>query len=147
MHLAAIDFPLLNATLNLIATVLLMTGYVAIRSGREIAHKRIMLSAFGVSVLFLISYVYYHYKVGHVRFGGPPPLSYFYYLILITHIILAMVVPVLAIVTLYLGLTDRRQSHRRVARWTLPIWLYVSVTGVIIYILVYVIFTPLPARS
>jgi uncharacterized membrane protein YozB (DUF420 family) len=134
------DLPAVNALLNATATVLLLIGYALIRGRRERAHKAAMLSAFGVSIAFLTCYVVYHVqpdsmKSGH--FSGPPAARYVYLGILIPHVILAAVVPVLAGVTIYVGLRDRRAAHRRVARWTLPIWLYVSVTGVIIYGMLY----------
>jgi uncharacterized membrane protein YozB (DUF420 family) len=138
------QLPLVNATLNATATVLLIIGYVMIRQRREAAHKRIMLTAFGVSVLFLASYLTYH--IGHgaaTRFTGQGVIRPVYFLILISHIILAATVPVLAIVTIILGLRDRRLAHRRWARWTFPIWLYVSVTGVVIYVMLYHLY---PAR-
>ena len=107
------NFPLINASLNLIATVLLLVGFGLIKARRVGAHKWVMLSAFGVSILFLASYVTYHYSAGHVEFTGPPPISYLYYAILLSHIILAMTVPFLAVFTIYLGLRDRRATHRR----------------------------------
>jgi len=134
------DLPVVNACLNSIATVLLVTGYVLIRRGAETAHKRVMLSAFGVSNLFLVSYLVYHYTVGHVAFTGPSPVREIYYGMLFTHVVLAATVPFLAIATIWLGFRDRRQSHRRLARWTLPIWLYVSITGVIVYVMLYQVY-------
>ena len=101
-----------------------------------------MLAAFGVSVLFLICYLAYHFQVGSVRFQGPPAVRAVYLTILITHVILAATVPVLAGVTIYLGLKDRRRKHRQWARWTFPIWLYVSVTGVVIYLMLYQLYPP-----
>jgi len=138
------QLPLLNATLNATATVLLIAGYVLIRRRRELAHKRVMLTAFGVSVAFLASYLTYH--IGHgaaTRFTGQGLIRPVYFAILISHIILAATVPVLAIVTIILGLRDRRLAHRRWARWTFPIWLYVSITGVVIYVMLYHLY---PAR-
>ncbi len=131
------DLPTLNALLNATATVLLVVGYSLIKNGREQAHKRAMLSAFVVSILFLISYVTYHYQALHVKFTGPQTVRYVYYAILIPHVILAAAVPFLAVATIYLGLTDQRLRHRRLARWTFPIWLFVSVTGVIVYVMLY----------
>lgn len=131
------SLPEVNAILNLTATLLLLLGYVLIKQGREQAHKITMLTAFVVSTLFLVSYLTYHYAVGHVKFTGPPPVSYFYYTILLTHIVLAVTVPVLALTTIYFGLRDQRIRHRKWARWTFPIWLYVSVTGVAIYWMLY----------
>jgi uncharacterized membrane protein YozB (DUF420 family) len=132
-----------NAALNATATVLLVAGYVLIHRGREAAHKWTMLGAFGVSTLFLISYLYYHFSVDReVSFSGTPPISTIYYAILISHIILAIAVPPLAIATIVLGLKDRRDAHRRLARWTFPIWLYVSITGVVVYAMLYHLFPP-----
>jgi uncharacterized membrane protein YozB (DUF420 family) len=131
------DLPTLNAVLNASATVLLVVGYSFIKQGREQAHKRAMLAAFVVSILFLISYLTYHYQALHVKFTGPATVRYVYYAILIPHVILAAAVPFLAVTTIYLGLTDQRPRHRRLARWTFPIWLFVSVTGVIVYVMLY----------
>lgn len=141
------QLPTVNALLNSLATVLLIWGYVLIKQRREQAHKRMMLSAFGVSAAFLVCYVIYHLQAGHVAFGGPPGVRTVYFAILISHIILAALVPVLALVTIYLGLKDRRVAHRRIARWTLPIWLYVSVTGVVIYIMLYHLYPASPGVS
>ncbi len=134
------DLPAVNALLNATATVLLVSGYVLIKRRRERAHKAAMLSAFVVSILFLTCYVVYHMQPGSLhstRFSGPPAVRYVYLGILVPHIVLAATVPVLAGATIYFGLRDRRAAHRRLARWTLPIWLYVSVTGVIIYWMLY----------
>ena len=136
--------PSINASLNALATVLLVVGYVLIKQGRERAHKWAMYSAFGTSVLFLSSYLVYHAQVEPSRFRGPPPISYLYYAILITHVVLAATVPFLAGLTIYRGVRDQRDKHRRIARWTFPIWLYVSVTGVVIYWLLYHVY---PAPS
>lgn len=132
--------PHLNAFLNSTATVLLIVGYVLIRKRRELAHKRVMLTAFGVSIAFLISYLAYHvWPVGakDTPFVGQGLIRPVYFAILITHIFLAAAVPVLAIITIILGYRDRRQAHRRWAWWTFPIWLYVSITGVVIYVMLY----------
>jgi uncharacterized membrane protein YozB (DUF420 family) len=131
------SLPAINASLNALATVLLVAGYVLIKQRRETAHKRAMLAAFATSVVFLACYVVYHVQAGSKSFKGPPPISYIYYAILITHVILAATVPVLAGLTIWLGYTDRRSRHVRLARWTFPIWLYVSITGVIIYWMLY----------
>jgi len=136
------DLPTLNAALNSLATVLLLTGWVLIKRRRERAHKAVMLTAFGTSVAFLTSYIVYHLSVLHVKFTAGPPVSYVYYAILISHVFLAMTVPPLAVVTIYRGLRDQRAAHRRIARWTFPIWLYVSVTGVVIYLMLYVLYPP-----
>lgn len=137
LALSVRQLPTLNAALNATATVLLIVGYLLIRQRREQAHKWTMLAAFGTSIAFLISYLVYHFQVRSVPFQGPEPVRTVYFTILISHIILAAAVPVLAIATIYLGLRDRRVAHRRLARWTLPIWLYVSITGVVIYVMLY----------
>jgi uncharacterized membrane protein YozB (DUF420 family) len=129
--------PAVNATLNALAGLLLVVGWFQIKTHRERAHKISMLSAFSVSIAFLTCYLIYHYQVGSVPFAGPTNVRGVYYSILITHVVLAATVPFLAAVTIYFGLTDRRQRHRQLARWTFPIWLYVSITGVIIYVMLY----------
>lgn len=131
------DLPALNATLNATAAVLLVIGYVQIRQGRQRAHRLAMLSAFGVSTLFLISYLVYHANVGSRPFPGTGPIRVFYLAILITHIILAAAIVPLALITLTHGLRQRFERHVPIARWTLPVWLYVSVTGVIVYLMLY----------
>ncbi len=122
--------------------MLLLIGYRLIKARREQAHKRVMLSAFAVSTLFLTSYLVYHVQKGSVPFQGPPPARAVYFSILASHILLAVTVPFLAGTTIYLGLRDRRVWHRKVARWTFPIWLYVSVTGVVIYWMLYHLYPP-----
>ena len=111
-----------------------------IKRRREAAHKRVMLTAFAVSIAFLACYLIYHVKVGSVRFRAPPMCGSSIWHILITHILLAMTVPVLASMTIYLGYRDRRARHKRWAKWTFPIWLYVSITGVVIYVMLYHIY-------
>lgn len=139
MEFDVMVLPAVNATLNAIATVLLVTGYVLIRRRKRLQHRRAMIAAFTVSVLFLVSYVTYHALRGGMStpFGGEGVIRSVYYVILITHVILAAIVPVLAIITLRRGLAARYDRHRRIARWTLPIWLYVSVTGVVVYFMLY----------
>ena len=129
--------PTVNATLNACSGALLVLGYWYIRQGRVAAHRASMLSAFGVSVLFLISYVIYHAQVGSRPFPGVGWIRFVYFSILIPHVILAAAIVPLAIVTLRRGLRMDVARHRRLARWTLPIWLYVSVTGVIVYWMLY----------
>ncbi len=129
--------PTLNAILNGTAAVLLVIGYMLIRQRRIQLHRRVMLSAFGVSCAFLVSYVVYHLHVGSVRFQHTGLLRTTYFTILLTHTILAVTVPVLAIITLNRALAGRFDRHRAIARWTLPIWLYVSVTGVVVYLMLY----------
>ena len=134
------DLPLVNATLNAISAVLLVIGYVLIRQRRIEQHRRVMIGAFATSVLFLICYVIYHANVGSKPFTAQGPVRTVYFVILITHIVLAAFVPPMAIITLIRGLRERYDRHARLARWTLPIWLYVSVTGVIVYVMLYQIY-------
>lgn len=129
--------PTLNATLNAIATVLLLLGYRFIKTGRIAEHRNCMISAFAVSIAFLISYLIYHAQAGSVPYQGQGAIRVVYFAILISHVVLAAAVPVLAIVTLRLGLRMDRERHRRWAKWTFPIWLYVSITGVVIYVMLY----------
>jgi putative membrane protein len=129
--------PTLNALLNTTSAILLVIGYRLIRNGRREAHKRVMLAAFSVSCLFLVSYLVYHYNVGSVRFQGTGWIRAAYLTILLTHTILAAVVAPMAAITLYRAWTGRFEKHRRLARITLPIWLYVSVTGVVVYLMLY----------
>jgi uncharacterized membrane protein YozB (DUF420 family) len=131
------DLPAVNATLNATAAALLVVAYVFIRQRRVTAHKRTMLAAFGVSALFLISYLVYHAQVGSKRFPGTGTLRTVYLTILFSHTVLAAVVPVMAIITLRRALAGNFERHRAIARWTLPIWLYVSVTGVVVYWMLY----------
>ncbi len=131
------DLPVVNATLNGVAAVLLVIGYALIRRGNISAHHNVMLAAFTVSCLFLISYLVYHYNVGSVKFDKSGWIRTVYLWILATHTILASTVPVLAIITLRRALKRQFGRHRAIAKWTLPIWLYVSVTGVVVYVLLY----------
>ena len=131
------SLPAVNATLNAISTVLLVSGYLLIRRRQVVRHRRVMLAACVTSTLFLISYLTYHAQVGSVRFERQGFVRPLYFTILITHVTLAALVLPLAIVTLSRGLRERFDRHRAIARWTLPIWLYVSVTGVLVYVLLY----------
>lgn len=131
------DLPTLNACLNATATVLLLVGYRLIRAGRREAHRKAMLGALAASTLFLASYLVYHYQVGSVKFQGQGTIRTVYFAVLISHTILAVAVPPLAGVTLYRAWKGRFDRHRAVARITLPIWLYVSVTGVVVYWMLY----------
>jgi putative membrane protein len=131
------DLPAVNAILNATAAVLLVCGYILIRRRRKQAHKRVMLAAFVTSCAFLACYLIYHWHVGSVRFPHSGALRTLYLSILGTHTVLAATVPVLAIITLNRGLSARFDKHRAIARWTLPIWLYVSVTGVVVYLMLY----------
>lgn len=135
--------PTVNAGLNTLATALLMTGYLLIKRGQKVAHKQVMLAAFATSVLFLAFYLTYHFALKHYTgvssqpFQGQGLIRPVYLTILITHVILAAIVPVLALITIYRGLKEQWEKHRRIAKVTFPIWLYVSLTGVIIYGMLY----------
>jgi putative membrane protein len=131
------DLPAVNASLNALSAVFLTIGYVLIRRKRIEQHRRFMIAAFVTSSLFLASYIVYHAQVGSVRFTRQGFVRPLYFGILVTHVTLAAVVLPLAIVTLRRGLGARYLQHRAIARWTLPIWLYVSVTGVLVYVLLY----------
>lgn len=131
------DLPTLNATLNGIAGMFLLAGFYFIRRGQIARHRASMLAAFAMSTLFLISYLIYHANVGSVPFQGQGPIRTLYFAILITHIILAAAVPPLALITLFRGLRRDDARHRRIAKITWPIWMYVSVTGVIVYLMLY----------
>jgi putative membrane protein len=133
----------LNAVLNGTASVLLLAGFVFIKRHNVRAHRLCMITAMVVSALFLTSYLTFHYHVGDVRFGGQGAIRPVYFGILIPHIILAGVIVPLAIATIWLALSGNFIRHRRIARWTWPLWMYVSVTGVIIYFLLYRVFTPI----
>jgi len=133
-------FPEVNASLNALATILLITGFALIKQKKEVAHKWTMLSCFLVSTVFLVCYLVYHYQKG----GGTPfpdqhsvAVRSFYYAILISHIVLAMYVPFGAVVTIYYALRDNRIKHRQWAKRTFPVWLYVSITGVVVYWMLY----------
>jgi len=129
--------PSVNAFLNATAAVLLTWGYTLIRRKRVETHRKVMQTAFLVSCLFLVCYLVYHFQVGSVRFPKTGAIRTVYLSILATHTVLAAAVPVLAIITLRRGRAARFEKHRRIARWTLPIWLYVSVTGVVVYVMLY----------
>jgi uncharacterized membrane protein YozB (DUF420 family) len=127
----------LNASLNGSSAVLLAGGYAAIRSGRIAVHRAFMISAFTVSSVFLVSYVIYHVRVGSVHFQGQGWIRPFYFVLLGTHTILAAVIVPMILVTLRRAWLEKFDKHRVIARWTLPLWFYVSVTGVIVYVLLY----------
>jgi uncharacterized membrane protein YozB (DUF420 family) len=131
------DLPAVNATLNAVSGVLLFAGYLLIRARRIQQHRWCMTAAFVTSSLFLICYIVYHAQVGSVPFSRQGFVRPLYFSILITHVTLAATVPPLAIITLSRGLKARYPKHRAIARWTLPIWMYVSVTGVLVYVLLY----------
>ncbi|MDP6278902.1 MAG: DUF420 domain-containing protein [Nitrospinota bacterium] len=132
--------PTLNACLNALSGVMLIVGYVQIKKGNAHLHKRLMVGAFCVSVLFIVSYLIYHYGAGSVRFKGQGWIRPVYFAILISHTILASVVPFLAVITLYRAFKGDFRRHRRIAQWTFPIWAYVSATGVVVYLLLYVLY-------
>jgi putative membrane protein len=132
----------LNAGLNGLSAVLLAGGYAAIRSGKRDVHKRFMISAFAVSCAFLFSYLIYHYRVGHVVFHGQGWIRPVYFVLLTSHTILAVIIVPLILVTLRRAWLGKFDKHRLIARWTLPLWFYVSVTGVIVYLMVYQIDAP-----
>jgi uncharacterized membrane protein YozB (DUF420 family) len=131
------QLPTLNASLNALSGIFLLTGYTMIRQRRIAAHRACMLAAFATSTLFLISYVVYHINAGSRPFGGQGTIRLLYFGILITHVLLAAAILPLALVTLRHGLMAQYFRHVRIARWTFPIWMYVSVTGVIIYLMLY----------
>ena len=136
--------PHINASLNSLATVFLVAGLIFIRGKREIAHRNAMMAAFGTSVVFLACYLLYHGIAGSKKFPSYPPpiIRYCYLAILLTHIVLAATVPFLAVAAIYFGWRDRRQSHRRVVRWAFPVWLYVSISGVVVYLMLYQLYPP-----
>lgn len=131
------DLPAVNATLNAISGILLLIGYSRIKAGRRDQHKTWMIAAFISSSLFLISYLVYHAQVGSVPFTRQGFVRPLYFTVLITHVILAAAVVPMILLTLTRGLKGRFAQHRRIARWTFPIWMYVSVTGVLVYVLLY----------
>jgi len=131
------DLPALNAFLNLTSAVLLTIGWYFIKKRRIDAHKRCMVAALIVSLAFLTSYLIYHYQVGSVPFGGQGWIRPVYFSILITHIILAIVILPMVLRTAYLGFRARFDKHVPIARWTFPLWMYVSVTGVVVYLMLY----------
>ena len=131
------DLPTLNAVLNATSAVLLLTGWWLIRRGRRIAHRRAMLAALATSTLFLVSYLAYHFEVGSVRFTGQGPIRTVYFAILVSHTVLAVAIVPLVLVTLARALRGRFEAHRSLARITLPLWLWVSVSGVVVYWMLY----------
>jgi uncharacterized membrane protein YozB (DUF420 family) len=133
-------FPKINASLNACSAVLLVTGRTLIARGKMAAHRAVMLAALATSTVFLISYLYYHYHVGSVHFRGTGWSRPVYFTILISHTILAAAIVPLVIITLSRALRERYDRHRAIARWTYPLWLYVSVTGVVVYLLLYQLF-------
>ncbi|HYB92111.1 MAG TPA: DUF420 domain-containing protein [Candidatus Binataceae bacterium] len=142
MHSYAALAPL-NAILNSIAAMLLLAGYLFIRRKRVRAHRACMIAASIVSTAFLTSYALYHYHVGNVRFGGHGWIRPVYFATLIPHVILAAAIVPLVLISLYLALRERFGSHRRIARWTWPLWMYVSATGVLVYLMLYRLYPPI----
>jgi uncharacterized membrane protein YozB (DUF420 family) len=138
--------PAVNATLNATSAVLLLLAYAAIRRKDVARHRALMVATAATSTLFLTSYLVYHSLVGSVRFTGTGPIRTLYFAILLTHTVLAAAIVPMVLRTLYLGLKRRDEPHRRLARWTFPLWLYVSVTGVVIYVLLYQLYPPGPIR-
>jgi len=131
------DLPALNATLNGLAGVLLVCGFIAVKRGNTEVHRRFMLAAFFTSALFLTSYTIYHFHQIATPFSGQGGVRIFYFVLLISHIILAAALLPMALVTLRRGWKDQREAHRRLAKWTFPVWVYVSVTGVLVYLMLY----------
>jgi uncharacterized membrane protein YozB (DUF420 family) len=139
------EFPAINACLNGASAIFLFIGFVFIRNRRILQHKICMLSAFTCSIVFLGCYLYFHFHAGLIRFGGQGWIRPVYFTLLISHTILAVTIVPLALITLSYALREKFGSHMKIARWTFPLWLYVSVTGVIIYWLLYVAYTPIGA--
>ena len=131
------DLPALNAALNALATCFLTAAYILIRRGHRDLHKKAMLAALTTSALFLVSYVIYHYHAGSRPFPGQGPVRVVYFAILITHVVLAATILPLALVTTARGLRSQFDRHVKIARWTWPVWMYVSITGVVIYLMLY----------
>ena len=131
------DLPALNATLNATAAVLLTIGWRLIRRGRVEQHRKVMIAAFCTSVVFLVSYLVYHAQVGSVRFTKEGPIRIVYFTILLTHTVLAAAIVPMVLMSLSRGLKRQDTRHRAIARWTLPLWLYVSITGVVVYLMLY----------
>jgi putative membrane protein len=129
--------PTINAGFNTLCTIFLITGYVMIRRNKIVAHRACMLSALGCSALFLVGYLTYHFQAGTTRYEGEGILRAIYFMVLLTHTVLAVVIVPMVLVTLVRALGARFDKHKAIARWTLPIWLYVSVTGVVVYLMLY----------
>jgi uncharacterized membrane protein YozB (DUF420 family) len=134
------DLPALNAFLNSTSAVFLLIGYGLIRQNRQAAHRNCMIGALTASILFLISYVYYHYNAGRTVFKDPQWFRPIYLTILLTHTILAVVIVPMVIMTVSRAVKRNYELHKKISRWTWPLWMYVSVTGVLIYFLLYQIF-------
>jgi putative membrane protein len=141
------SFPAINAGLNAACTMFLLTGYTFIRRRKILPHKISMVSAFLCSMIFLLCYVYFHLHAGIIRFGGQGWIRPVYFTLLVSHTVLAVAILPLVVITLSYALRDQFASHRRIARWTFPLWLYVSITGVVIYWLLYIAYTPIGAPA
>jgi uncharacterized membrane protein YozB (DUF420 family) len=137
------SLPAVNASLNGACTVLLLAGYAFIRNRKILLHRFSMIAAFLCSTVFLAFYIYFHLHAGVIRFGGQGWIRYVYFTILVSHTILAVLIVPLILITLTRALRERFDRHRAIARWTFPLWLYVSVTGVIVYWLLYIAYTPI----
>jgi uncharacterized membrane protein YozB (DUF420 family) len=134
---AITELPAVNATLNALATLFLVFGYIQIKRGNWQIHKRLMLCAMTTSTIFLISYLIYHFNIGSKPFPGLGIVRIIYFVILISHVVLAVTILPLALITVARGLRGQNDRHRRIARVTLPLWLYVSVTGIVVYLMLY----------
>ncbi len=128
--------PPLHAILNSLTAIALIVGYINIRKGNIKIHRGAMLTAFGLSAVFLVSYVTYHFLGERTIYGGDGALKYIYYFVLLTHIVLAVVIVPLVLLSVYFGITNQLSRHRRISKWTFPIWLYVAITGVLVYLLI-----------
>src|SRR5262245_20592845 len=137
LNVSVSDLPALNATLNATSAVLLTIGWTLIRRGRIELHRKVMIAAFCTSVAFLVSYLVYHAQVGSVRFTGQGAIRILYFAILISHTMLAAAIVPMVLLSLSRGLKRQDVRHRAIARWTMPLWLYVSVTGVVVYLMLY----------
>lgn len=134
------DLPAVNACLNGLSTIFLTAGFILIRRGRRDAHRNCMVAALITSTLFLTCYLIYHYNAGRTTFQNPQWFRPYYLVILLTHTVLAVAIVPMVLVTVWHAIRQRWESHKRIARWTWPVWIYVSVTGVLIYFLLYQIF-------
>ena len=141
------SLPAVNASLNATSAVFLIAGYSFIRRGKIMAHRICMITAFVSSTAFLVFYLYFHFHAGLIRFGGQGWIRPVYFTLLTSHTILAVVIVPLVLITLTRALRERFDRHRAIARWTFPLWLYVSLTGVIIYWLLYLAYTPIGAPA
>lgn len=137
------NLPHFQATMNLLCTAALLTGYYFIKKENKEAHKKSMVTALSASVIFMVSYLYYHYNVGTYKFGGEGSIRTVYFTILFTHTVLSVVMLPMIVLTVYRAFRQDFERHPKIARWTLPIWLYVSVTGIIIYTMLYHMYTPI----